>query len=169
MDILDKLKDWKARLAEMDRGEFDNGIMTSIRFEQRDTLAKAMAEIARLRQASKETAVPAWNPPENLPGTRAIFLVRKWVSKSGAGAISFVAKDPDEHLRAFGFVAEFDPDVAVVVGFVCNGAFHDENGFVDESFDLSATLAWMPIPPEYLREGEAAAQKASELLARVTW
>lgn len=52
----------------MDRGEFDNGIMTSIRFEQRNTLAKAIVEIARLRQASREPTVPTWNSPESLPG-----------------------------------------------------------------------------------------------------
>ena len=49
-DIVQVLEDWDKSLADMDKGEFDGGIMTQIRFEQRDKICKAIREIKQLRQ-----------------------------------------------------------------------------------------------------------------------
>ena len=49
-DIVQVLEAWDKSLADMDKGEFDGGIMTQIRFEQRDKIFKAIREIKQLRQ-----------------------------------------------------------------------------------------------------------------------
>jgi hypothetical protein len=48
-DIVDILADWDKSLADMDKGESDWGIMTQIRFEQRDKICSALREIKQLR------------------------------------------------------------------------------------------------------------------------
>lgn len=53
-DILQVLIDWDKRLADMDKGEFEGGIMTTICLEQRDTICKAIAEIERLQGVLKD-------------------------------------------------------------------------------------------------------------------
>lgn len=53
-DIVTRLREWEQSLAYMDRGESDNGIMTDIRFEQRDKICKAIAEIEQLRAFANE-------------------------------------------------------------------------------------------------------------------
>ncbi len=54
-DIVQILEDWDKSLADMDKGEFDIGIMTQIRFEQRDKICSAIREIKKLRAAITET------------------------------------------------------------------------------------------------------------------
>lgn len=108
-----------------------------------------------------------WHPAETLPSTRAIFLVRKWVAKNDQSALSFIARSPEAHIKAFGVGhLELEPDVGVVVGCVRDGEFVDEHGYADEGFDVSAILAWTPIPSEFATERECAAHHAADVIAR---
>ncbi len=107
-----------------------------------------------------------WKSPDRLPETRSIFIVRKWVGRSGDGVVSFIAKIPDDHARVLSPDLVFDLDVEVLVGCVRDGMFFDSLGYPDDGMALDAILAWTPIPGDFLAEEETARRLAKAVLAR---
>ncbi len=107
-----------------------------------------------------------WEPSDRLPETRSIFIVRKWVGGSGDGAVSFIAKNPDDHAHVLSPDLVFDPDIEVLIGCVRDGMFFDSLGHPDDGMALDAILAWTPIPGGFLTVDETARRMAKAVLAR---
>lgn len=106
-----------------------------------------------------------WNAPDKLPAVRSIFLIRKWVATVPDGVLSFIAKNPDEHIRSIPLDLQFEPTVAVTIGYVLNGEFFDEAGDMDDSFNVDAILAWTPIPTQFMAETETDTAREASLAA----